>query len=102
MLLAVTIYVVRHREDAQALATVAGVLPDSLLHAQNFHWTQMKGSEIQWVLSASDASYSADRTGVKLVNANLAMTSSDGKEVHVTAPAGASLHGWKSYSSRGP
>jgi len=86
VLLAVTIYVVRHREDAQALTKVASVLPDSLLHAKNFHWTQMKVSEMQWVLSASDASYSADRTGVKLVNANLAMTSSDGKEVHVTAP----------------
>jgi LPS export ABC transporter protein LptC len=86
VLLAVTIYVVRHREDAQALTKIAGVLPDSLLHAKNFHWTQMKGSEMQWVLTAADASYSTDRTSVKLVGANLAMTSNDGKEVHVTAP----------------
>ncbi|MGH7781077.1 MAG: LPS export ABC transporter periplasmic protein LptC [Candidatus Binataceae bacterium] len=86
VLLAVTIYVVRHRQDAQALTKIASVLPDSLLHAKNFHWTQMKGSEMQWVLSAADASYSADRTAVKLRGANLAMTSSDGKEVHVTAP----------------
>ncbi|MHB8382477.1 MAG: LPS export ABC transporter periplasmic protein LptC [Candidatus Binataceae bacterium] len=86
VLLVVTIYVVRHRENEQSLTKLAGVLPDSLLHAKNFHWTQMKGSEMQWVLTAADASYSADRTAVKLDGANLNMTSSDGKLVHVTAP----------------
>jgi LPS export ABC transporter protein LptC len=86
VLLAVAIYVVRHREDAQSLEKVAAVLPNSLLHAKNFHWTQMKGAQMQWVLTANDASYSADRTAVKLVGADLAMTSSDGKEVHITAP----------------
>ncbi|HVA79834.1 MAG TPA: LPS export ABC transporter periplasmic protein LptC [Candidatus Binataceae bacterium] len=86
VLLAVTIYVVRHREDAQATQKIAGVLPDSLLHAKNFHWTQMKAGQMQWVLTAADASYSADRTAVELSRADLDMTSTDGKHVHITAP----------------
>ncbi|HUY28230.1 MAG TPA: LPS export ABC transporter periplasmic protein LptC [Candidatus Binataceae bacterium] len=86
VLLAVTVYVVRHRADAQATQKIAGVMPDSLLHAKNFHWTQMKAGQMQWVLTAADASYSADRTAVKLKGAILDMTSTDGKQVHISAP----------------
>ncbi len=86
VLLVVTIYVVRHRNDVQSLQKVASVLPNSLLHARNFHWTQMKAGQMQWVLTASDASYSVDRTAITLKDANLAMVSQDGKPVNVTAP----------------
>ena len=43
----------------------------------------MKAGERQWVLTASDASYSSTRTGLTLTNANLTMTSTDGKPVRV-------------------
>ena len=57
ILLGVTVWVVRHRQDAQALQRAAGLVPGSLLHAHNFHWTQMKAGQRQWVLTADDASY---------------------------------------------
>jgi lipopolysaccharide export system protein LptC len=85
-LLGVTIWVVQHRDSAQALRKVAGLVPGALLHAHNFHWTQMKAGERQWVLTARDASYAADKSTMTLVDANLAMTSEDGKPVTVTAP----------------
>lgn len=86
VLLGVTVWVVRHREDAQALRKVAGLVPGALLHAHNFHWTQMKAGELQWVLAATDASYSNDRSSLTLTGADLAMTASDGKKVTVQAP----------------
>jgi LPS export ABC transporter protein LptC len=86
VLLAVTVWVVRHRTPAQLLQTAAGIVPGTLLHAHNFHWTQMKAGERQWVLTASDASYSADRTSLILTEPNLSMISDDGKKVTVQAP----------------
>jgi LPS export ABC transporter protein LptC len=86
-LLAVTVWVVRHRSATQVLQTVAGVVPGTLLHAHNFHWTQMKAGERQWVLSAGEASYAADKASLKLTNAEVTMTSSDGKPVVVNAPS---------------
>ncbi len=86
VLLAVTVWVVRHRTPVQMLQTAAGMVPGSLLHAHNFHWTQMKAGERQWVLSASDASYSNDRTSLTLIDPKLSMTSDDGKKVSVAAP----------------
>jgi hypothetical protein len=53
--LVVTVKVVRHRSAKQDLANSAATVPDALLHAHNFHWTQMKGDENQWVLKAKDA-----------------------------------------------
>ena len=85
ILLGVTVWVVRHRQDAQALQRAAGLVPGSLLHAHNFHWTQMKGDKSQWVLQAGEASYSDDKTSVILNNPELAMTASDGKHVALTA-----------------
>lgn len=86
VLLVVTAWVVRNRSAGQVLQTVAGVVPGSLLHARNFHWTQMKAGERQWVLTAADASYSNDKTSLTLLGAEIAMTSSDGKPVVVDAP----------------
>lgn len=86
-ILIVTIWVVRHRRPEQKLASAAGLLPTALLHARNFHWTQMKGQERQWVLTAKDASYSADRTTVTLTEASVSMTSTEGKQVSLQAPA---------------
>ncbi len=86
VLLLVTVLVVRHRTGAQALQAAAGVVPGALLHAHNFHWTQMKAGERQWVLDATDASYSNDKSSLKLINADLSMVSNDGKAVNVKAP----------------
>lgn len=86
ILLGVTVWVVQHRADAQALQKVAGLVPGSLLHAHNFHWTQMKAGERQWVLTAADAAYSGDKTSVVLSDANVTMVSDDGKDVKITAP----------------
>ena len=86
ILLVVTVSVVRHRSAAQVLETVAGLVPGTLLRAHNFHWTQMKAGERQWVLTAGEADYSADKTTLKLTDAVVTMVSSDGKPVVVNAP----------------
>ncbi|HYB90042.1 MAG TPA: LPS export ABC transporter periplasmic protein LptC [Candidatus Binataceae bacterium] len=86
LLFAATVWVVRHHGSAQALEKAAGFVPGALLHAHNFHWTQMKAGERQWVMTAADASYSGDRTALTLIEADLSMISEDGKAVRVTAP----------------
>jgi LPS export ABC transporter protein LptC len=86
VLLIATVWIVRHRSATQVLQTVAGIVPGTLLHAHNFHWTQMKAGEREWVLTAGEASYSTDKTSLKLTNAEVTMTSSDGKPVIVNAP----------------
>ena len=86
VLLIATVWVVRHRSAAQVLQTAAGLVPGTLLRAHNFHWTQMKAGERQWVLTAGEADYSADKTTLKLTDAVVTMVSSDGKPVTVNAP----------------
>ena len=85
-LVGVTIYVVENRSVAPSLTTIAGLIPGSLLHAHNFHWTQMKGGEQQWVLTARDANYLGDKTSIVLNQPELTMISKDGKPVTVDAP----------------
>ena len=86
VLLAATIWIVRHRSAAQVMQTAAGLVPGTLLRAHNFHWTQMKAGERQWVLTAGEADYSADKTTLKLTDAVVTMVSSDGKPVVVNSP----------------
>ncbi|MFZ0679146.1 LPS export ABC transporter periplasmic protein LptC [Candidatus Binatus sp.] len=86
VLLVATIWIVRHRSATQVLQTAAGLVPGTLLRAHNFHWTQMKAGERQWVLTAGEADYSADKTMLKLTDAVVTMVSSDGKPVVVNAP----------------
>jgi LPS export ABC transporter protein LptC len=86
VLLVATIWVVRHRSAAQVMQTAAGLVPGTLLRAHNFHWTQMKAGERQWVLTAGEADYSADKTMLKLTDAVVTMVSSDGKPVVVNSP----------------
>jgi LPS export ABC transporter protein LptC len=86
VLLVATVWIVRNRSATQVLQTVAGLVPGTLLHAHNFHWTQMKAGEREWVLTAGEASYSSDKASLKLTNAEVTMTSSDGKPVVVNAP----------------
>jgi LPS export ABC transporter protein LptC len=86
VLLTVAVFVVRHRSSTQVLQTVASMVPGTLLHAHNFHWTQMKAGERQWVLTAGEASYSKDRSSLTLTNAVVTMISTDGKPVVVNAP----------------
>jgi LPS export ABC transporter protein LptC len=89
LLVGVAVWIVRHRTPAQIAQSAAGMVPGSFVHVHNFHWTQMKAGASQWVLTAADASYSADRTALMLTDANLAMNSSEGKRVVVTAPKAA-------------
>jgi LPS export ABC transporter protein LptC len=86
VLLVATVWIVRHRSATQVLQTAAGLVPGTLLRAHNFHWTQMKAGERQWVLTAGEADYSADKTTLKLTDAVVTMTSSDGKPVVVNSP----------------
>jgi LPS export ABC transporter protein LptC len=86
ILLIATVWIVRHRSAAQVLETAAGLVPGTLLRAHNFHWTQMKAGERQWVLTAGEADYTADKTTLKLIDAVVTMVSSDGKPVVVNAP----------------
>jgi LPS export ABC transporter protein LptC len=85
IIVVVTVIVVRQRSAQQKLQTVAAVVPGTLLHAHNFNWTQMRGNQKQWVLKASDASYSNDRTSISLVRPQLSMTTQDGKHVSLSA-----------------
>ena len=86
VLLVATVWIVRHRSATQVLQTAAGLVPGTLLRAHNFHWTQMKAGERQWVLTAGEADYSADKTTLKLTDAVVTMVSSDGKPVVVNSP----------------
>jgi LPS export ABC transporter protein LptC len=81
----VTVRVVRGRSVRQAFENAAGLTPDSLLHAHNFHWTQMKGSQNQWVLKAKDASYASDKTTIVLSGVDLSMIVPDGKRLELIA-----------------
>ena len=74
-----------HRDRSEALRKTLGLVPGSLLHARNFHWTQMKGDHKQWELSAREASYSADKTTLKLREPDLLMVLEDGKTVMLHA-----------------
>ena len=85
-LVGVTYYVVHNRSVLPALATVAGLIPGSLHHFHDFHWTQMKAGEQQWVLSARDANYSNDKTSLILDDPVVTLVSKDGKPVTVKAP----------------
>lgn len=86
VVLAVAIYVVRHRAPATTMQQMADLVPSALLHAHNLKWTQMSGAQSQWHLSASEASYSHDKTSLVLTDAELSMVSKDGKNVQVIAP----------------
>lgn len=86
VLLIATVWIVRHRSAAKVMETVAGLVPGTLLRAHNFHWTQMKAGERQWVLTAVEVDYTADKTTLKLTDAVVTMLSSDGKPVVVNAP----------------
>jgi LPS export ABC transporter protein LptC len=82
----VTVWVVRHHSVASGLRQAIGMAPESLVHARNFEWTQMKGGTSQWHLRARDASYSKDKTSIVLSDARLSMIARDGKPVEVSAP----------------
>jgi LPS export ABC transporter protein LptC len=86
VLIVATVWIVRHRSATQVAQSAAGLVPGTLLRAHNFHWTQMKAGERQWVLTAGEADYSADKTDLKLTDAVVTMVSSDGKPVVVNSP----------------
>jgi len=76
------VWIIKSRaRERKLLANSVTVEPGSLLHARNFHWTQMKGDKEQWELAASEASYSDDRTSLTLKDPRLKMVLDDGKPV---------------------
>lgn len=85
VIVVVTVIVVRQRSAQQKLQKIAAIVPGALLHAHNFNWTQMRGDQSQWVLKASDASYSNDKTSILLVHPQLSMIAQDGKHLSLTA-----------------
>jgi LPS export ABC transporter protein LptC len=85
-LVGVTYYVVHNRAIGPTIATIAGLIPGSLYHVHNFHWTQMKAGEQEWVLTAHDANYSNDKTSLILNDPVVTLVSKDGKPVTVKAP----------------
>ncbi len=61
------------------------LVPGVLLHARNFHWTQMKANRKQWELWAREASYSDDKTSLRLSAPELSMVLDDGKTLLLRA-----------------
>ncbi len=84
--LIVTVWVVRHRTGQQLIKEAASVIPGSMLSARNFHWTQMKGDQKQWELTARQASFSDDKKSLRLQDADVAMVAEDGRPVKLHAP----------------
>ena len=80
------VWVVRNRDRDRLIRQAVKLAPNSLLHAQNFHWTQMKGVQKQWELRASDARYSDDRSTLELIGSEFSMLMDDGKQVQLRAP----------------
>jgi LPS export ABC transporter protein LptC len=79
-------WIIKSRErERNLLAKTISVIPGSLLHARNFHWTQMKGDKEQWELVAKEANYSDDRTSLTLTEPSLTMVLDDGKPVAAQA-----------------
>jgi LPS export ABC transporter protein LptC len=94
VIVVITLIVVRQRSAQHKLRSVAAIVPGALLHARNFNWTQMRGDQSQWVLKASDASYSNDKTSILLLRPQLSMTAQDGKHLSLTASqAVLTIHG---------
>ena len=85
IIVVVTVIVVRQRSSEQKLRTMAAIMPGAMLHAHNFNWTQMRGDRSQWVLKASDASYSNNKTSIVLVKPQLSMIVQDGKHLSLSA-----------------
>src|ERR1700674_6011254 len=67
--LIITVWVVRHRTGQQLIKEAASVVPGSMLAARNFHWTEMKGDQKQWELTAREASFSEDKKSLGLQGA---------------------------------
>jgi len=84
--LIVSVWVVRHRTSQQLIKEAASVIPGSMLSARNFHWTQMKGDQKQWELTARQASFSDDKKSLRLQDADVAMVAQDGRLVKLHAP----------------
>src|SRR5215471_19652521 len=85
VIVVVTVTVVHQRSAQQKLRIVAAIMPGALLHARNFNWTQMRGEQSQWVLKASDASYSNDKTSILLIRPHLSMVAQDGKHLSLSS-----------------
>src|SRR5260370_16285834 len=76
-ILIVAIIVVRYRSAREKLTAAAlDVTPGTLLHAHNFHWTQIKDGQSHWVLMAVEAINSHDITTLMLLHPNHSITPS--------------------------
>jgi len=80
------VWIIKSRErERELLAHSVSVEPGSLLHAKNFHWTQMKGDKEQWELVAKEASYGENRSSLVLKDSKLKMVLADGKPLSAQA-----------------
>src|SRR5579875_779386 len=61
----------RSRAPDRALDSMLASIPASMVHANDFRWTQMKNGQKQWELTAREGTYSEDRTRVILDLATL-------------------------------
>jgi LPS export ABC transporter protein LptC len=77
----VAMHTIGHPRSDRALQKVLVTLPSSLLHANDFRWTQVKNGQKQWELTASEGSYSQDRRHLFLSGAVLNAVGEDGHEV---------------------
>ncbi|HTY56987.1 MAG TPA: LPS export ABC transporter periplasmic protein LptC [Candidatus Binataceae bacterium] len=88
ILAVVALYSVRaviHHDRGKLLSKGLDLVPGSLLHVRNFHWTQMKGDHKQWELNAGEAAYSDDKTVLNLKKPVLTMILDDGKSFELHA-----------------
>jgi LPS export ABC transporter protein LptC len=80
VIIGAAMWVVHSRDRQQRLLERSvRLVPGALLHANNFHWTEMKGDQELWELRAKEANYSNSRTSARLKGAMLTMTLTDGK-----------------------
>jgi len=87
-LLVIALFSVRaviHRDRNKALRKALDLVPGALLHARDFHWTQMKGGHKLWELNAGEAAYSNDKTMLTLKQPQLTMIMDDGKSLQLHA-----------------
>jgi LPS export ABC transporter protein LptC len=81
VVVALAIRTIGHRSSDRALQRILVTLPSSLLHANDFRWTQVKDGRKQWELTAQEGSYSQDRSHLFLRGTVLHAVGEDGHEV---------------------
>src|SRR5579875_2393218 len=90
----------RSRAPDRALDSMLASIPASMVHANDFRWTQMKNGQKQWELTAREGTYSEDRTRVILDLATLRAWAQDGHQMVLHAAEG--VLDWPAIKSNEP